>query len=438
MIYFLEYDGIGRMWAGTQHGVDVWDGARWAHYDMNDGLVWDDCDTNGFAQGPDGAIRIGTSGGLSRFTPRPDSSATTPLEVVITRLAIGKNDVSGLRNPSFDSHASSLIAQFSALNASRQNSVVFRYRLGGVASNWTETAQRELQFANLAPGAYRLEIDAREGDGEWTVRSAEFPFRILAPWYLTWWFATLCALVPLSVVAAALRLRFLGAKRRERELVLLVEEKTADLQQANEELSRLSFTDPLTGLANRRVFDQTLDRECARMDRTGSAVSLLSIDADHFKAINDSHGHQRGDEYLVALGAELTRLCRRQVDLAARCGGEEFAIILPETSASNAERFAESVRLAIADLQLPHPTSPVASVLTVSVGVATAKQEGWCTREGLVAAADRALYAAKKAGRNRVCAAPWEADAEAVDEVETGRARASVDFPLLRLPGWAG
>jgi diguanylate cyclase (GGDEF)-like protein len=235
------------------------------------------------------------------------------------------------------------------------------------------------------------------------------------------------------VVAGALRLRFLGAKRRERELVLLVEEKTADLQQANEELSRLSFTDPLTGLANRRVFDQTLDRECARMHRTGSAVSLLSIDADHFKAINDSHGHQRGDEYLVALGAELTRLCRRQVDLAARCGGEEFAIILPETSAPNAERFAESVRLAIAGLQLPHPASPVAPVLTVSVGVATANQEGWCTREGLVAAADRALYAAKKAGRNRVCAARWEADAEAADEVETGRTRASVDFSVAVL-----
>jgi diguanylate cyclase len=268
-----------------------------------------------------------------------------------------------------------------------------------------------------------LEIDARESDGAWSGHSAEFPFRILSPWYSTWWFASLCALIPLSVAAGALRLRFLGAQRRERELVRLVEQKTADLRLANEELSRLSFTDPLTGLANRRVFDQTLDRECARMNRTGSAVSLLSIDADHFKALNDSQGHQKGDEYLVALGAELTRLCRRQIDLAARCGGEEFAIVLPETSAPDAEQFAESVRLAIAGLQLPHPASPVNPFLTVSVGVATARPEWCCTREALAAAADRALYAAKRAGRNRVCIARWEADAEGADEVETGGVR---------------
>jgi len=409
MIYFLEYDAKGRMWAGTQHGVDVWDGARWTHYDMNDGLVWDDCDTNGFAQGPDGAIWIGTSGGLSRFTPRPDSSATIPLEAVITRLSVGKNDVSGLRNPSFDSHASSLIAQFSALNASRQNSVVFRYRLGGVASNWTETAQHELQFANLAPGAYRLEIGAREGDGAWSVRSAEFPFRILTPWYSTWWLISLYVLIPLSAVIVGHRLRILGTRRRERELVRIVEEKTADLQHANEELSRLSFTDPLTGLANRRIFDQTLVKECARLTRTGEQLSLVILDVDHFKALNDSQGHQRGDEYLVLLGAELTRLTRRRIDVAARIGGEEFAMILPETTAADAANLAESVRLAIAGLELSHPASMTAPFLTVSAGVATATLGGWTTPEKLVSAADQALYGAKQTGRNRVIVAQWDA-----------------------------
>ncbi len=408
MIYFLEYDAKGRLWAGTQHGVDVWDGARWTHYDMNDGLVWDDCDTNGFAQGPDGTIWIGTSGGLSRFTPRPNSSATTPLEVVITRLSVGKNDFSGLSNPSFDSHVSSLIARFSALNASRQNSVVFRYRLGGANSNWTETAQRELQFANLAPGAYRLEIGAREGDGEWSLRSAEFPFRIVTPWYFTWWFISLCVLVALSAAVGVLIFRILGGQERESELRQEVAKKTADLQQANEKLSVLSSTDPLTGLANRRVYDESLGWECARVQRMNSVGSLLSIDIDHFKAMNDTQGHLKGDECLVALGAELTRLCRRKLDLAARCGGEEFAMILPLTKSADAERIAETVRQAIADLKIPHPTSPVAPYLTVSVGVATATPESCCTREALLAAADRALYAAKNGGRNRVCVAQRE------------------------------
>jgi diguanylate cyclase (GGDEF)-like protein len=218
-----------------------------------------------------------------------------------------------------------------------------------------------------------------------------------------------------------LRIRFLAAQRRERELVELVEEKTADLRLANEELSRLSFTDPLTGLANRRVFDQTLDKECARLLRTDAALSLLSIDVDYFKALNDSQGHQSGDQCLIRLGAELTRLCRRQLDMAARCGGEEFAMILVATSAPDAERVAKSVRQAVADLQVPHHASLVAPYLTVSIGVATATRRSLCSREALVAAADKALYAAKKAGRNRVCVAPREADLEKKQVASTRR-----------------
>jgi diguanylate cyclase (GGDEF)-like protein len=417
LVYFLDYDVKGRLWAGTERGVDMWDGALWTHYDTEDGLAWDDCNLNAFAEEPDGTVWIGTSGGLSRFKPLPPGAPHDPLEVVYTSLAIGSRDVSGMTNPSFAAHDNSLVARYSALNAPRPNGVTFRYRLAGENSPWTETAQRELHFANLAPGMYRLEIGAREGDGGWSVRSAQFPLRILTPWYLSWWFITLCILVPSSIVAGTLRLRFLGAQRRERRLVLLVEEKTADLQRANEELSRLSFTDPLTGLANRRVFDQTLAKECARVLRNDSAVSLLCIDVDHFKALNDSQGHQKGDEYLVALATEFMRLCKRKTDLAARCGGEEFAIILPDTGAADAEQFAQSVRWAIAALKLPHPASQVAPFLTVSIGVATAARQQKFTRDTLFAAADQALYAAKRAGRNRVSVAPPETAASSHSRV---------------------
>ncbi|MGP8251528.1 MAG: diguanylate cyclase [Terracidiphilus sp.] len=405
MIYFLEYDANGRLWVGTQHGVDVWDGHRWTHYDMNDGLVWDDCDTNGFAQGPDGAIWIGTSGGLSRFKPIPRQAPGAPLQVVFTRLVVGQNDVSGLANPGFGIRSNPLVTRYSALNASRQNEVVFRYRLGGASQGWTETDQRELQFANLAPGPYRLEVQARENDGDWSGSTAEFPFRILTPWYASWWFAAICALIPLSATGAMLRLRFIGAQKREQELVKLVAEKTADLRLANEELKKLSFTDPLTGLVNRRIFDETLERECSRVRRTNSPLSLLMIDVDNFKALNDSEGHQKGDEYLVLLATQLKRCCRRRMDIPARFGGEEFAIILSDTDVTHAIEFAELVRLAVAGLGLPHPASRTAPFLTVSVGVATATGSGCFTPEALVADADRALYAAKNAGRNRVCVA---------------------------------
>jgi diguanylate cyclase (GGDEF)-like protein len=412
LIYFLDFDALGRLWAGTERGVDIWDGTRWTHYDSSDGLAGNDCNLNAFAAEPDGTVWIGTSEGLSRFKPLPHPSVEAPPHVVFTRLVMGKTDVSGLRNPSSGIHANSLIARYSALNASRENAVVFRYRLDGASSAWTETTQRALQFANLAPGEYRLVIEAQDNDGVWTGQGAEFSFKILTPWYWTWWFISVCALIPISVAAVVLRMRMLGAHARERELVRMVEEKTADLQRANEELSRLSFTDSLTGLANRRVFDQTLDKECSRLIRAGSELSLVILDVDHFKALNDSEGHQRGDEYLTLVGAELTRLARRKIDVAARFGGEEFALILPGVSADHAARLGESVREAIASLELPHAASPVAPFLTVSVGVATATLDGWNTPDELVAAADRALYAAKRSGRNRVIVAEGETAAQ--------------------------
>jgi len=408
LVYFLDFDALGRLWAGTERGVDMWDGFRWTHYDMNDGLAWDDCNLNGFAAEADGTVWIGTSGGLSRFKPLPRQSPDAPPEVVFTKLVMGQTDVSGVRNPSFGTHGNSLIARYSALNAPRENEVVFRYRLEGATSSWTETIQRELQFAKLAPGTYRLEIEAQDADGAWSGNSAEFPFRILAPWYWSWWFVSVCALIPLSAVVGVLRLRMLGAQSRERELVRMVEEKTVDLRRANEDLFRLSTLDPLTGLANRRVFDQALDKECSRLRRTGIAVSLLILDADYFKALNDSAGHQRGDEYLVRLGAELMRIGRRRIDVTARFGGEEFALILPGAGAADAARIAEQVRAAIEDLELPHGASQVAPILTVSVGVATGTKESWSTPEELVGAADRALYTAKRAGRNRIAVARWE------------------------------
>ncbi len=245
-------------------------------------------------------------------------------------------------------------------------------------------------------------------DGVWSGHNAEFAFSIVTPWYLTWRFIALCVLAALSATGGALILRFLSALRRESELRQEVAKRTADLQSANSKLSVLSSTDPLTGLANKRVFDQVLGWECARVRRMDSVATLLLIDADYFKGLNDSEGHLRGDDCLVALSTELTRLCRRKLDLAARYGGEEFAMILPLTKSADGERTAESLRQAIAGLKIKHPASPVAPYFTVSVGVATATREWCCTPEALFAAADRALYSAKKSGRNRLCVAERE------------------------------
>jgi diguanylate cyclase (GGDEF)-like protein len=125
------------------------------------------------------------------------------------------------------------------------------------------------------------------------------------------------------------------------------------------------------------------------------------MDVDHFKILNDTEGHQQGDYCLIQLAAELQRMARRETDLVARYGGEEFAIVLPATDAADAMQFAENVRQAILDLHLSNSRSPVLPILSISVGVGTAQHGSTGSADEFMAAVDRALYIAKRSGRNR-------------------------------------
>lgn len=179
------------------------------------------------------------------------------------------------------------------------------------------------------------------------------------------------------------------------------------LKQQSDQLRRLAFIDGLTGLHNRRALDERLARELRHAARTGQPLALCLIDVDFFKAYNDHYGHQAGDDALRAVAQALQAAMLRPVDLAARYGGEEFLCLLPATDAAGAAAVAERLRAAVQALALPHAHSGVASVLTVSVGVAHwAAAPGGppaAAAETLLAAADAALYEAKHAGRNRVC-----------------------------------
>ena len=169
-------------------------------------------------------------------------------------------------------------------------------------------------------------------------------------------------------------------------------------------LAELASTDSLTGLANRRTFDETLDREWARTLRTQGCMSLLIIDVDHFKKFNDHFGHHVGDDCLRGVARSLSRAAPRAIDLVARYGGEEFAVILPDTDQAGAMHVADRILVEVEALAIPVPSGETGEHLTVSVGVATTMAvAGGTTRmpEGLLQAADRALYSAKAAGRNR-------------------------------------
>ena len=179
---------------------------------------------------------------------------------------------------------------------------------------------------------------------------------------------------------------------------------SAELTEANRALERMSRQDGLTGLANRRFLDTYLAAEMARARRSKKELAMLLCDLDFFKPYNDHYGHPAGDESLRQVAQALRSVCRRAADLAARYGGEEFALVLPETGLAGATRVAEHVRRAVAALKIRHEHSEVAKHLTVSIGVA-ALLPGKDTRpETLVTIADRALYQAKKLGRDRIVA----------------------------------
>ncbi len=192
-----------------------------------------------------------------------------------------------------------------------------------------------------------------------------------------------------------------NAMRRLVEMQRSLIEVTHKLNQANKELQLLSATDGLTGLSNRRMYDELSLREWRRCERAKKPFSLVMIDVDHFKLYNDHYGHQAGDECLKAVAAQMQRAAPRASDVVARYGGEEFVFALGDTDIDGAKWVANHVRQRIADLYMPHVVSALRHV-SVSCGVASVIPSDKVSLEALLQSADYALYQAKEQGRNRV------------------------------------
>lgn len=202
----------------------------------------------------------------------------------------------------------------------------------------------------------------------------------------------------LARVRSALRLFEEMSRRIEREKEL--EKLTDQLQEVNAYLLAIARTDGLTGLFNRRYFDEVLATEWKRCWRTGNSVALLMMDIDHFKLFNDTYGHQAGDHCLKQVSAAIRECARRAGDVAARYGGEEFAVILPETSESNAVVVSRNILEKVEKLSIPHSASKTDSIVTISIGMATLSPSPENSITELIERADKALYLAKEEGRN--------------------------------------
>jgi ligand-binding sensor domain-containing protein len=218
LTYFLGFDSRGQLWAGTDQGVRSWDGDRWKQFDQNDGLIWNDCDLGAFAASPGGDVWFGTSGGLARFKPNPAKRPVQPPSALFTRLTLGNTVVESGRYVSMGHTSNSLAAQYSALSFTHDSSLLFRYRLRPLSNEWRETSLRDLQFPGLPANDYRLEVQVRDGLGQWSAQRAVFTFQIQPPWWRSWWCQSLMAALAFLFLWMVWRWRVFHLVRRQKEL----------------------------------------------------------------------------------------------------------------------------------------------------------------------------------------------------------------------------
>jgi diguanylate cyclase (GGDEF)-like protein len=191
--------------------------------------------------------------------------------------------------------------------------------------------------------------------------------------------------------------------QEQKALLELKVKELTELQKTNSELKTLSTRDGLTGIPNRRGFDQYAEMTWRNSIRSDKPISLIMADIDYFKLYNDNYGHLKGDDCLIQVAASIESSVQRPLDFAARYGGEEFSVILPETDADGAELVAEKIRKDLLEKHLEHAHSKVLPYVTLSIGVATRNPGEKVSVADLIDLADKALYKAKAMGRNTVC-----------------------------------
>lgn len=396
----------GRLWLATQRGISILDPrSRLIDVlDVRDGLFGDEFQ-NGHVRLPDGSMLFGGAHGITRVNTSVQLRNPNPPRVHITDMRIFQRSVtSGLATLDGQSFTVGpddrfLSIEFVGLDYESPRSNRYRYRLVGFDRDWVESGVLNVAtYTNLPPGTYQFEATASNGDGVWAAEPAVISLTVERAWYLQWWAYLLYAAAVGGVLFAAVRAREAHVLAGQNALL---EQANDQLELANTELARLSIHDPLTGLFNRRYFDQRGGEEWDRARRSAVPIAIIMGDVDHFKSFNDTYGHVAGDRALVAVSHAIGQVVDRSTDVVARYGGEELVILLYDTGLDGAMLVAERVRRAVRDAEPADGTRRITISLGVAARVPTADDPD-DTITALVDTADRALYAAKRAGRDCV------------------------------------
>ncbi len=281
-----------------------------------------------------------------------------------------------------------------------------KIRIGGIDINlWDKTDKDNHTLLHFHPSRTRLEVNYSRsvyqplnpiGHRQWELQAVPTYYYFESK---QTWLPHLVFLFGMASTLMIMRLFVSFAQKNEKMQI-----QSRELMTSNQELEEISRTDALTGVANRRYFDEVIVKEWKRAIRNQTPLTLIMVDVDCFKMYNDYYGHLEGDECIRKVAQTLKEMMCRPMDLVARYGGEEFAILLPDTN-KNASRLAEQCRRSLAEKKIPHAASKVSPYVTISSGMATLKPDLSTDIAELIRQADRALYKAKENGRNQVCTA---------------------------------
>ncbi len=429
----IQEDGDGRLWISTTAGLSRFDPRNWSvrNFGTGDGLPGGSYFVGSSLRGHDGTLYFGGVNGLTAIGPAGIRDNPVAPQVAITDFRVFNRSISeampaGLaldapwpatRTLRIGHDLSVFTIEFAALHYADPARNQYAYQLQGFDRDWvrTDADQRFATYTNLDPGRYTFHVRASNKDGVWNNTGTTLEIIVLPPWWGTWWFRIMAALLVLLAFAMLYRRHTRQLRWQAQVLEQRVEERTRELELTRAGLEQASLTDPLTGMRNRRFLRQQLDADLALSVRGYSRAAvhgqpppedmdlvLFLVDIDHFKRVNDEQGHAAGDEILVQVHERL-RAVLRSSDYLVRWGGEEFLVVARGTRRATAGVVAEHIRRCFAETPFALADGQHL-VKTCSIGFASlpfvpAQPEAldW---PKVVDVADIALYAAKASGRD--------------------------------------
>jgi diguanylate cyclase (GGDEF)-like protein len=398
-------DSRGWLWLSGDQGVDVLHDGQWSALSARSGLVWDDTDEQSLMEGADGSIWIGTSQGLSHLLDPLKALQTRSYTVQIFSASVGGHWIAPVSPLNISSGTSIIEIRAGASTHEDQADLHLMYNIPGYLDGWKDLKDGSLHIAQSSARHWHLQFQLFDDSGRPYSGMQTLEMIVSPPWWRSggaFAFYGL-VLVALATLGWRWRMRVLFEHQRHLEELVAIRtnelaEKNAALEMVQQELEHKATHDSLTGLLNRAAFLEVLDREISRCRRERRPLVATILDLDHFKHINDSFGHQVGDDVLIGTG-ECLRAVLRDYDVTGRYGGEEFVLLLPGLERQEAEARLDMIRREIASQSYPVEGRQVQ--VTASFGFAIPRGDD--TVRTLLARADRALYRAKAEGRNRVC-----------------------------------